>query len=143
MGIAYKADRSLDCTISVWDGRITAEDVRQHLGCLASDSEWPAGRLHLTDLRSITTATVPDPELLDLLYEGTNLAETLKVAVVVRAEPPFRSDLRYETATESLGAATFSDLALACAYLGLDEGAAGETIAELRHQLQVDAAKHS
>ena len=96
MAIAYRADRELGCTISVWDGVVTGADVRQHLVRLAGDRDWPPrGNLHLSDLTTVTKATVPDPELLELLYEGTNVATDLKVAVVVRPEPEFTCDLTF------------------------------------------------
>jgi hypothetical protein len=135
MAIAYRADRSHACTVSVWDGDVTADDVRHHLARLAVDEDWPAGPAHLTDLTTIKTADVPDPELLALLYEGTTLAEDLKIAVVVRAEPRFEPALRYETATAKLAATTFDDLGTACRYLGVSAPAMQATIAELRQQL--------
>ena len=140
MGIAYRADRSLGCTVSVWDGTVTAADVRHHLIRLAGDNDWPPGRLHLTDLTTITKATVPDPELVDLLYEGTNAAEKLKVAVVVRSDPRFAPELRYANAAEELAAITFVDLAVACAYLGVSQDAIQATISELRQELHVENA---
>jgi hypothetical protein len=140
VGIAYRAVRSLGCTVSVWDGTITAEDVRRHLIRLAGDNNWPPGRLHLTDLTTITKATVPEPELLDLLYEGTNVAQDLKVAVVVRPEPRFTADLRYASAAEELSAITFDDFALACAYLGVRPGAIQETLSALRQELDLQNA---
>ena len=136
MGIAYRADRALGCTTSVWDGSIGAADVRQHLLRLAEDREWPPGRLHLTDLTTITDATVPDAELLDLLYEGTNLAEELEVAVVVRADFPGSTDLRFASAAREMRAASFTDLVLACAHLGIPASGAQATIRELREELE-------
>jgi hypothetical protein len=135
MGIVYRADRSVGCTTSVWDGSIGPEDVQQHLIRLAEDREWPPGRLHLTDLTTIQDATIPDPELLDLLYEGTNLSEELKVAVVVRSEFLRRPDLRFASAAHEISATTFTDLDLACAYLGIDAAGARATIKDLREEL--------
>ena len=135
MGIAYRADRLHGCTVSIWDGDVTAEDVRRHLGSLAADNNWPAGRAHLTDLTTMTSADVPDPELLDLLYEGTTLADDLRIAVVVRSEPSFETMHRYEIATDKISATTFHDLAPACAYLGLNAPAVQAMLAELRQEL--------
>lgn len=143
MGIAYRADRTLGCTVSVWDGIVTGADVREHLVRLAGDNDWPPGHLHLTDLTTITKASVPDPELLDLLYEGTNVAEELRVAVVVRAGPDFEPDLRYATATEAVAATTFADLPLACAFLAVQEDAIQATIIELRQELEAENAARS
>jgi hypothetical protein len=135
MGIAYRADRSLGCTTSVWDGDVSTEDVQQHLIRLAGDPEWPPGQLHLTDLTTIGDVSIPDPELLALLYEGTNLSEELKVAVVVRADFVDSADLRFASAAQEMSATTFTDLALACTYLGLSETEVRATIEDLREQL--------
>ena len=136
MGIVYRTDRTLGCTTSVWDGSIDAHDVQQHLFRLAEDHSWPPGPLHLTDLTTMTRATIPNPELLDLLYEGTNLAEELKVAVVVRSEFLRRPALRFKSATREIGAKTFADLDLACAYLGIGAAWARTTLEDLREELQ-------
>ena len=136
MGIAYRTDRSLGCTTSVWDGTIVAGDVRDHLVALAGDRDWPPGHLHLTDLTTIANATIPDPELLDLLYEGTNLVEELRVAVVVRSEFLLRPGLRFASASAEIRATSFTDVDLASAHLGIDASTARATIDELRHELQ-------
>ena len=136
MGIAYRVDPSSGCTTSVWDGNIGPGDVQQHLLLLAADRGWPPGPLHLTDLTTITRADIPDPELLDLLYEGTNLAEELKVAVVVHPEFLRSSGPQFTTAASEMRAMTFTDLDPACAHLGIDAAAARATISDLREALR-------
>jgi hypothetical protein len=79
---------------------------------------------------------VPDPEVLDALYEGTDLADDLKVAVVVSAGVLSDIDLRYATLTDELAARTFPDLGLACAFLGVDEARARVILDELRRSLR-------
>ena len=140
MGIAYRADRSVGCTTSVWDGSIDGEEVRRHLVVLAGDREWPPGPLHLTDLTTITDATIPDPVLVDLLYEGTNLSEELKVAVVVRSEFMRGPDLRFASATREMHATAFADLDHTCAYLGIGAEGARATIENLREELRQRSA---
>ena len=136
MGIAYRVDPSTGCTTSVWDGNIGPGDVQQHLLLLAADRGWPPGPLHLTDLTTITRADIPDPELLDLLYEGTNLAEELKVAVVVHPEFLRSSGPQFTTAASAMRAMTFTDLDPACAHLGIDAAAARVAISDLREELR-------
>jgi hypothetical protein len=135
MGIAYRADRPLGCTISVWDGSISPADVQEHLIAIAGDRDWPPGPLHLTDLTTIVEATIPDAQLVDLLYEGTNLAEELKVAVVVRADFPSTRDLRFASAAREMRATTFADFTSACAYLGVDAASVQATVEDLRTEL--------
>ena len=115
---------------------MNAADIRQHLVRLAEDADWPPGNLHLTDLTTIALASVPDAELLDLLYEGTTLGADLKLAVVVHLGSELIPDLRYVKATEVLAAVTFTDLESACEHLAIREDVVSATISELRHQLE-------
>jgi hypothetical protein len=135
MGIAYRADRSLGCTVSVWDGNISANDIQQHLIHLAGNGEWPPGQLHLTDLTTVGDVTVPDPELVELLYEGTDLAEELKVTVLVRPDSVHEPDLRFASAAHEIRATTFTDIRDACAYLGISTVDAQAIIQDLRTTL--------
>ena len=132
MSILYRADRALGCTIAIWDGDITGEDARKHLVRLASDPNWPPGSLHLADLTTTSTVAIPDPELVELLFEGSNLAKELSIAVVVRSEFLGDSDARYDTSMGAMNAATFTDLDAACAYLNLDSRDVAAVIEELR-----------
>jgi hypothetical protein len=140
MGIVHRAEPSVGCTFDIWDGEVGAEDVQQHLVRLADDRCWPAGHAHLTDLTTLASAPVPDPEVLDALYEGTGLANDLKVAVVVSEGVRSDTDLRYATLTEELAARTFPDLGLACAFLGVDEARARVILDELRRSLRRTAS---
>ncbi len=140
MGIAHRAEPSVGCTFDVWDGEVSAEDIRQHLIRLADDPKWPAGHAHLTDLTTLTNSPVPDPDVLDALYEGTGLADDLKVAVVVPADFPTDISLQYSTVTERLVARTFTDIGLACAYLGVDQTRAHEVLDDLGRGLRRAAA---
>jgi hypothetical protein len=141
VGIAYRAEPAVGCTFDVWDGEVTADDVREHLVRLAGDRDWPAGHGHLTDLTTLAKAPVPDPEVLDALYEGTSLGNDLKVAVVVPAGFPPDIDLRYTTVTEELVPQSFSELGLACAYLGVDEARVRVILDELRQELRRSASR--
>ena len=137
MGIVHRAEPSVGCTFDVWDGEVGAEDVQEHLVRLADDRCWPAGHAHLTDLTTLASAPVPDPEVLDALYEGTHLADDLKVAVIVSAGVLSDiDDLSYATLTDELTAKTFPDLGLACAFLGVDEARARVILDELRRSLR-------
>jgi hypothetical protein len=132
MSILYRADRALGCTIAIWDGDITGEDARKHLVRLASDPNWPPGSLHLADLTTTSTVAIPEPELVELLFEGSNLAKELSIAVVVRSEFLGDTNARYDTSMGAMSAATFTDLDAACAYLKLDSRAVAAVIEHLR-----------
>ena len=138
MVIAYRAEPSVGCTFDVWDGVVTADEVREHLVRLASDRDWPAGRGHLSDLTTLAKAPTPEPDVLDALYDGTSLGEDLRVAVLVLPGFAPGTDLRYGTVTESLAPQSFRELGFACAYLGIDQAKAREILDELRQQVGGD-----
>ena len=141
MGISHRAEPSIGCTFDVWDGEVSDDDLCHHLVRLAEDSSWPAGHAHLTDLTTLVSAPVPDPQVLDALYDGTSLGRDLRVAVVVPVTLAPDTDLMYATVTEQLSAQTFPDLAHACAYLGVDEARARVALDEVRRSLPLTEAR--
>jgi hypothetical protein len=134
MPIVYGVDTALGCTIAIWDGDLTSEDMHQQLMRLANDPAWPPGPHHLVDATSLGTVIIPDPELLELLYEGTNLVKEMRIAIVL---PPDSIDAatRYESTAGAFDAARFTDLASACAYLGLNARAVQAFVDRLRQTL--------
>jgi hypothetical protein len=122
----------LGCTIAIWDGVITGEDARKHLVRLASDPDWPPGWRHLADLTTTRRVTVPDPELLELLIEGSNLGKDFRIAVLVRPDFLGDTDARYDMSMGAMNAAPFTDLDAACEYLDLDAHAVAAAIEQLR-----------
>jgi hypothetical protein len=133
MSIRYRADRALGCTIAVWDGDITGQDALEHVLRLAEDRDWPPGSLHLADLRTVATVSIPDPELVEVLFEGTTLAADIRIAVILRPDFVSTADARYDTAMGTMNAATFAELDAACEYLGLDPRDVAAVIEGLRH----------
>jgi hypothetical protein len=136
VGIAYRIDKHQGLTVFVWDGTITERDTIDHLLQLAADTEWPNGRLSLTDLTTVRSVVLPDAELLDELIAGTDLREKLeKVVVVPRA---LLDGTTVTDAAESLDldAKPFGDLESACAHLGVDVDAIRTTVGELRESLR-------
>ncbi|HWS48234.1 MAG TPA: hypothetical protein VN636_20385 [Acidimicrobiia bacterium] len=140
MAIVYRTLPSLGCTVSVWDGDVSDKDVREHLIRLAGDPDWPPGNLNFTDLTSVRAARIPDPELVELLYEETNLAAELKVAVLMPGDDRLGPQLDYGTAPQSLATVTFTDFAAACAFLDVPEEPIRTTISRLRRQLAATRA---
>jgi hypothetical protein len=135
MPIGYRGDRSLGCTIAVWDGDLTGEDMHDQLFRLASDPEWPPGPRHLVDATTLGRVILPDLELVELLYEGTNLVNKTRIAFVVSADFFAADRPLFQRATYEFDAATFADLDRACEYLDLDITAVRSIIHSLRHQL--------
>ena len=133
MSIRYRAERALGCTIAVWDGDITGDDALQHVFRIAGDPDWPPGPRHLADLTTVGTVTIPDPELVEILFEGTNLTAEIRIAVILR--PDFVStaaDARFETSMGTMNAATFVELDAACQYLALNSRDVAAIIEALR-----------
>jgi hypothetical protein len=90
MGIVYRIDPALDCTIVVRDGVITADDHVQHLLRLAADPDWPPAR-HLTDLTTVGEVTAPDPKLMDALVEGSPMRDDIAKVIIMRPGVPRRA----------------------------------------------------
>jgi hypothetical protein len=82
MGIAHKAVGLHRCTFEVWNGDIDEEEVRAHLIRLAEDPDWPPGPLNLVDISTMGEVTVPDPDLVAPVREGTILGTELKTALI-------------------------------------------------------------
>ena len=134
MPIVHEANKALGCTIAIWDGNLTSEEMQQQLMSLASDPEWPPGPHHLVDGTTLESVLVPDPELLELLYEGSHLVGEMRIAIVLR--PDFLAGAqRFDTASKAFDAAPFTDIDGACAYLGLSTPAIQSVIDSLRQQL--------
>ncbi len=136
MGIAFRVLVDVGCTVSVWDGEVTAAEARDHVVQLADSADWPPGPLHLTDVSTLRRGVIPDADLVGLLYEGTRLTADLKVAVLVAAGALPTNDLRFKAATAALFATAFDDLDAACAYLGVPHRTIAATLAELRAALR-------
>ena len=134
MGIAYRINTALGCTIVVWDGNITAEQQAEHIQLLAADPAWPPGR-HLTDLTTVAHVTLPDPTLVDALIEGTDVREHVDKAIVVRPEFLRGTCIQESGAAHGGIPQAFSDLDHACAHLDLNASTVRATIDELRDEL--------
>jgi len=52
MGIAYRCDTQLGIMVSVWDGAVTFDELRDCIRRQLADPDWPGGRLALTDART-------------------------------------------------------------------------------------------
>jgi hypothetical protein len=127
MPITSRFDEALGCTIAVWQGDVTIRDTDRQLMHLSSDANWPP-ETHLIDGTAIETLILPDPELVELLFEGTNV---LRAAVV---RPDLLDDALREY-TAGVEFTTFTDRAAACAYLGLDSAAVEAVIEDLRQEI--------
>jgi hypothetical protein len=134
VGIVYRIDQGLDCTIVVWDGDITADDHIQHLLRLAADPDWPPAR-HLTDLTTVGEVTLPDPLLMDALVEGSPMRDEIVKVIIVR--PGFLGEHWMQDSGASVTGVpeVCTNVAAACVHLGLDPTVMRSTLDELRSPL--------
>ena len=140
MSIVYRIEPDPGITYVVWDGSITAEEWLVHVQLLLSDPDWPpAGRLHLSDLRTATIDASIDEAVLrkgvELFGHHPNIAN-LRVAIVAggeyrRAGVFERLSLRYPIFVFS-----FNTLRPACEWLGIDADHAERILRPLREQLR-------
>jgi hypothetical protein len=135
MGIAHKAVGLHSCTFEVWDGDIDEEEVRAHLLRLAEDPDWPPGALNLADLTTMGDVSIPDPELVALLQEGTILETELRTALVVRPEFMEANARQYEDVARATGVTAFTDLRSASEHLGIPPQISLSLMEALRHSL--------
>ena len=110
MGIGHRINPDLGLTVEVWDGDITAEECRHHLTELAEDTRWPPGPLEIIDLTTLRDLTIPDPELVNVLVEGTNLLDEIKLVLVVQPDDLYpKRDARWD-AVRTVPTMSFTDL---------------------------------
>ena len=135
MRIAHKAVGSHGCTFEVWDGDIDEDEVRAHLVRLAEDPDWPPGALNLADLTTMGNVSIPDPELVALLPEGTILETEIKTALVVRPEFIAANARQYEDVARATRVTAFTDLRSASEHLGIPPQASQSLMDALRQSL--------
>ena len=135
MTIAHMAIAEQRCTFEVWDGDIDEGEVRAHLLRLAEDPEWPPGALNLVDLSTMGDVTVPDPELVELLREGTILETELKTALVVSPEIIGTNRPQYDEAARATGVTVFTDSHTASEHLGIPPEITQKVLELLRQAL--------
>jgi hypothetical protein len=134
VGIVYRIDQQLDCTIVVWDGDITADDHVQHLLRLAADPDWPPAR-HLTDLTTVGEVALPDPLLMDALVEGSPMRDEIAKVIIVR--PGFLGEhwIQDSGASATGVPQVCTNVEAACVYLGVDPTVMRSKLVELRSPL--------
>jgi hypothetical protein len=136
MGIAHSLLPDLELTIVVWHGDVTAADSVDHLLRLAEEPDWPPGLLHLTDMRTVEQVTLPDPELLELVFEGSHWRdEDLVKVVIVSPELLQRTTVQDAATAFGMTATVVADVASACAQLGINPARVESVLDELRSRL--------
>ena len=136
MPILHKADKGLGCTVAVWHGCVTTEEMHEQLIRLARDPDFPPGPRHFVDGTTVETLTIPDPELVELLYEGTELlGGSVRLAVLLRPDFLAGATPEYPNAAGTMNQAIFTEFDAACAFLDVRPAAVATTIKSIRQLL--------
>jgi hypothetical protein len=137
MAIAHRLIPELGLSIVVWHAEVTADDSVDHLVRLAEEPSWPPGVLHLIDMRTVTSMTMPDPELLELLFEGSPWRyEDLDKVVIVAAESLQQTMVQDAVANFGMNVHLFVDVASACTHLRIDPLLISDTLEKLNYALK-------
>jgi hypothetical protein len=141
MGIAYRSDDAIGLSVSVWDGEITDDQRRRQMEAVASDPNWGAGGLLLTDLTGVSTAQrASATQVLEAAAEfSERLAGQVRNAKwAIVASETFVLAQRFGSYLEEevRRIIVFNDLDAACAWLGVDSADARAIIGELRADLR-------
>ena len=143
MGIAYRLDPQLGCTVIVWDANVTPDEWRHHFKRMSDDPGFPPGPRVLADLSTAGGAPSFSSEVVGEMAVAwqtrTQRVGPIKLAIVPNGAWEKAREL--ERATEGSGITTivFNDVATACTWLGTGYDAARSIIDELRGDLAADS----
>ena len=141
MGIAYRIDKGMGATLVVWDDAITANEFLSHVQRLSSDAAWPpAGRLHLSDLRTATLDASLDERIVEQAAEfyGRQQPKIANMKVAIVAGIAFQHAVVFERVLERHGATVivFNFLDTARKWLNLPSDEVERTFGQLRAQVK-------
>jgi hypothetical protein len=139
MGIAYYCDKDEGVSYEVWAGLVTGGDWVGHVRRQVADPEWPAGDRSLTDLQMVSrdsSIAKAEMEQVVTLYRAqpAKLAQG-RAAVVASKDFELSPLFQIFTSRHGFRLIVFSDLTLACKWLGLEPKAAERSIVRLRAKL--------
>jgi hypothetical protein len=138
MSIVYRIDQERGIAFVVWNGVVTADEWLAHVRRLLSDADWPpAGRRHLSDLRTATPDASIDEAVMNQaadLFGAHPMIANLKVAIV--AGEAFEKAGMFERflTRHRPFVFVFNTLNPACGWLGIDVTDAERTLQSLRAQ---------
>jgi hypothetical protein len=145
MGIGYSCDKDKGVSYEVWAGLVTGSDWVEHVRRQVSDPEWPAGDRSLTDLQQVSKdSSIGKAEMQQVvtLYRAQPAKLSQGRAAVI-AGKDFESSPLFQLFTSRHGfrLILFSDLTLACKWLGLDPKEAERSIVLLRAKLVAETSR--
>jgi hypothetical protein len=137
MGTAHLTDAIQGLTVAVWDGDVSAAEWREHLDSVVGDTDLPACRLFLADIRGAADVSSIDDTHLDAMASRFAGAAPLGSRVAIVASNLFHGAQSYQSYTTSWGVETavFLDLASACSWLRVDLETANLAIMRVRSHI--------
>jgi hypothetical protein len=125
MGIVYGCNPNLKLALVVWDGLVTWDDWRQHLQRMLVDLDYAPMQSQITDLRSSTISpSITNNEIQAMVGMVADRRENLSLQrVAIVAGDEWSKPKLAEVGLQSLSITpiVFSDLSVACQWLGIQE----------------------
>jgi hypothetical protein len=145
MGIAYYCDKDKGVSYEVWEGVVTGSDWVEHVRRQVADPGWPAGDRSLTDLqlvsRNSSIGKAEMEQVVDIYRSQPKKLAQGRAAVVAGKEFQLSPLFKIFTSRHGFRLIVFSDQALACKWLGLDEKDAQRSIGRLRAKIVAETSQ--
>jgi hypothetical protein len=139
MGIAYRCDTRHGIIVSVWDGDVTFDELRDLIRRQLADPEWPGGRLGLTDARSARgMSAITDEQIYEIAAMYRTQQAKISGVKYARVGQGMQGVLKFQKAMGPSSPTTlvFDRLDDACAWLGITVDDVQTTLDELRQELR-------
>ena len=137
MGTAHLTDAIHSLTVAVWDGDVSAAEWRNHLDGLARDSNLPACRLFLADIRGAADLSSLDDSHIEAMASRFAGSAPVGSKVAIVASHIFDGAQKYQRrmTLSSVQADVFLDVATACRWLNVDLAVASDAITNIRSRM--------
>ena len=141
MGIAYRCDTRHGIVVSVWDGDVSFDELRDLIRRQLADPDWPGGRLGLTDARTARgISAITDEQICEIAAMYRTQQAKISGVKYARVGQGMQSILKFQKAMGPSGLTTlvFDRLDDACAWLGITVDDVQATLEDLRQELRVN-----
>jgi hypothetical protein len=141
MPITYRCDTGHGITVSVWDGAVRFEELRDVVRRQLADPGWPAGRLALTDARTATGLSMfTDEQIGEIAALYRTQQAKISGVKYARVGQGTQGALKFQKAMGPSGPAllVFDDLEPACEWLGINADVVQPILDELRAELRAN-----
>jgi hypothetical protein len=139
MGIAYRLDRGLGLTLTMFDGAVSGEEWIRRVQELFADPAWPPGRLNLTDLRTADSSAITAADrqaIYEINQEHAKQLVGMKSAAIAGVHFDETREFERGNRPSGLRLIAFDDVGPACTWLGVDAAVVAPMLTEMREQLR-------